>query len=94
MPRHVADAGLDASTFDDYPESPEGDHVLSTPTLHVFGLQDPGLDKHRLLRDKYCKQGTTRTVEWDGGHRVPVKTYDVAAIVSEILEVAEDAGVL
>lgn len=92
--RHVADAGSDASKFQDFPDAAEGEHVLNTPTLHVFGLQDPGIDKHRVLRDRYCKPGTTRTVEWDGGHRLPIKTPDVAAVVSEILEVAEDAGVI
>lgn len=93
-PQHVTNANTDATTFEDWPNAPEGDHVLATPTLHVFGLLDPGLRRHRILRDKYCKVGTTRTVEWDGGHRLPIKTPDVTALVTKIREVAEDADVL
>ncbi|KAF4998180.1 hypothetical protein FDECE_11857 [Fusarium decemcellulare] len=88
---HVVDAALLSSEFKNWPETNEGDHVLSIPTLHVHGLRDPGAEHHRLLLNKYCETGTTILVEWDGGHRIPIKTHDVEAVTSKILELAEDA---
>jgi pimeloyl-ACP methyl ester carboxylesterase len=70
------------------------DHVLRLPTLHVHGLKDPGISNHRRLLADFCKADTTRLVEWDGDHRVVVKTADVAAVVSEILALSRQTGVL
>lgn len=61
--------------------------LLSIPTLHIHGLQDEGLPLHRELMDVYCDQQTARLVEWDGDHRVPIKTADVKAVVQAILEI-------
>lgn len=69
------------------------EHVLRLPTIHVHGLRDQGLGLHRWLREEYCV-GSARVVEWDGNHRVPIKTKDVAAIVKQILVVAKEVGVL
>lgn len=71
----------------------EREHVVRLPTIHVHGLQDPGLRLHRRLLDEYCEKGSTRLVEWDGDHRVPIKTKDVAAVVEQILDVANETGV-
>ncbi|RSM03540.1 hypothetical protein CEP52_007337 [Fusarium oligoseptatum] len=90
---HIVDAALLSSEFADWPETNEGDHVLSIPTLHVHGLRDPGTEQHKILMNKYCQTGTTRLVEWDGGHRIPIKTHDVEAVVEKILELTEDTQV-
>jgi predicted esterase len=66
---------------------------LRQPTVHVHGLRDPGIELHRRLF-RYCSQRSrTRLVEWDGDHRVPIKTKDVAAVVAEIKLVALECGV-
>lgn len=70
------------------------DHVLSLPTLHVHGLRDPGISNHRRLLVDFCKAGTTRLVEWDGEHRVVVKTPDATAVASEILALSKQTGVI
>lgn len=66
---------------------------MRLPTVHVHGLKDPGLDLHRALLDDYCSEEAT-LVEWDGGHRVPIKTKDVLPVVHAILDVAQATGVL
>lgn len=63
-------------------------HVLRIPTIHVHGLQDEGLQLHRLLASRYCDLTTSTTVEWNGGHRLPIKSGDVTPIVNEIRRVA------
>lgn len=70
----------------------EQGHVLRLPTIHVHGLQDPHVDLHRRLMDGYCEKGSARVVEWEGGHRVPLKKRDVAAVVEEMLSVASKTG--
>jgi len=68
--------------------------ILGLPTIHVHGLRDAGIAMHRDLLHKCCEKGSTRLVEWDGDHRVPIKTKDVAPLVAEILAVAAEVGVL
>ncbi|KAH7120213.1 serine hydrolase FSH [Dactylonectria estremocensis] len=92
-PRHVVDAAQLSSAFADWPKTSAGPHALAIPTLHVHGTRDPGLELHRILRDKYCAPGTARLIEWDGGHRIPIKPHDVDALVQGILDLARDAGV-
>lgn len=94
IPQHVADAGQLSLVFSDWPTSPEGEHVVSLPTLHVHGLQDPGIDRHKRLLETYCKPGTTRLVEWDGNHRLPIKTADVDKVADEIIRLARQTGIL
>jgi predicted esterase len=94
QPRHIAAPALFTSAFQDYPETPNGLHALHIPTLHVHGLQDEGLDGHRRLLKTYCKRGSTRLVEWDAGHRLPIKSRDVQVVVSQILDMAEECEVL
>jgi hypothetical protein len=93
------EALVDASQIGN-PRVPEGgyvgnqDHVLKLPTVHVHGMRDPGLELHRQLLEHYCDIGSVRLVEWDGDHRVPIKSKDVAAVVKQILAVAQETGVL
>ncbi|KAJ3474663.1 hypothetical protein NLG97_g9743 [Lecanicillium saksenae] len=67
--------------------------TLRLPTLHVHGLQDKGLHMHRDLLRLHCTSNSTRLIEWDGYHRVPIKTKDVSRLVREILDMAEETGV-
>lgn len=67
--------------------------VLKTPTVHVHGLADEGLHLHRRLLEQYCEPGTTTLVEWDGNHRIPIKSKDVERVVTAIWDVAERTGV-
>lgn len=67
--------------------------VLTIPTIHVHGLQDPGIHLHRRMLDHYCTPGSTTLIEWDGNHRVPIKKVDVDPIVEAILKLAKQTGV-
>ena len=69
------------------------EHKLRLPTIHVHGMKDPGLHLHRQLLDQYCEEGSATLIEWDGAHRVPIKSADVAAVTKQILNVAEKTGV-
>lgn len=69
------------------------EHVLKLPTIHVHGLSDPGVHLHRRLTEQYCDEKTATVVEWDGGHRVPLKKTDVDRIIKEIYRVARDQGI-
>lgn len=93
-PRHVDTAETVGMRFQDFPDKAEGEHVIELPTLHVHGLQDPGVFRHKRMLELYCKEGTTRLVQWDGGHRLPFKSSDVQLIVDGVLEMAKETGVL
>ncbi|OAA37668.1 citrinin biosynthesis oxydoreductase CtnB [Metarhizium rileyi] len=94
QPRHIAAAAMFSTAFDDYPDAPFGHHVLRVPTVHVHGLQDPGIENHRRLLSLYCEPGSTSLVEWDAGHRLPIKTSDVNAVVGAMLDVARNTGAI
>lgn len=66
---------------------------LRAPTVHVHGMTDPGLDLHRRLLHEHCDRRSATLVEWDGDHRVPIKTKDVNPVVQQILSVAQQTGV-
>jgi len=68
------------------------DAVLELPTLHVHGLLDEGLEFHRRLLER-CEKSSTRLVEWEGGHRVPIAKEPVDMIVEGILVMARETGV-
>ncbi|KAM0273156.1 hypothetical protein ACHAQH_008447 [Verticillium albo-atrum] len=70
-------------------DDPATESFLRLPTIHVHGLKDVGLPMHRDLV-RCCQANTTRVVEWDGDHRVPIKSHDVAAVAVEILDVAKE----
>jgi predicted esterase len=67
--------------------------TLRVPTLHVHGLADPGLHLHRKLLDEYCAEGTASLVEWDGAHRIPIKSMDVDRVVAAIYDLAQRTGI-
>jgi hypothetical protein len=63
--------------------------ILRQPTIHVHGMADAGLDLHVRLYKEYCEPGSTTLVEWEGAHRVPIKSDTVERVVGAIYEVAE-----
>lgn len=63
-------------------------HKLTTPTLHVHGIRDAGLPFHRQLLRDYVASDRAVLVEWDGRHRLPIRTADVEAVTGGILRVA------
>lgn len=72
-----------------YPIQP----LIQIPTLHVHGLRDPGLEYHQDLLKECFDPSYTRLVEWDGEHRVPIKTKDVATVTGAIFAMAFDVGI-
>ena len=58
--------------------------LLRLPTIHVHGMRDPGIVRHRNLL-KCCAKDSVRVIEWDGDHRVPIKSKDVAALIEQML---------
>jgi len=71
----------------------DGEAKLSKPTLHVHGMADAGLHLHRKLLHEYCNEGTATLIEWEGAHRVPLKSVDVDPVVTAIYNLAEATGV-
>ncbi|KAK2758260.1 hypothetical protein FQN54_004105 [Arachnomyces sp. PD_36] len=69
------------------PPGPES--VLMTPTVHVHGLQDEGLPFHRLLLKHFVDPASAQLVEWDGNHRVPIKTADVDAVTRALFSIVK-----
>ncbi|KAM3474701.1 hypothetical protein MY5147_004137 [Beauveria neobassiana] len=68
-------------------KEPPGTHVLRIPTIHMHGLQDPGLQEHRKLYREYCHAEARSLLEWDAGHRLPVRSDDVAPLIRQIRRV-------
>ncbi|MCJ1473380.1 hypothetical protein MMC13_002031 [Lambiella insularis] len=81
-----------APTINIHDPAPLKKELLKTPTIHVHGLRDPALDLHRRLLHEHFDHRHARVVQWDGEHRVPIKTKDVAVIVGEVLSMARDMG--
>jgi hypothetical protein len=71
----------------------DADVILKKPTLHVLGMADPGLHLHQKLFNEYCEEGSATLIEWDGAHRVAIKSKDVEPIVGAIYDIAEKTGV-
>ena len=93
----IIDAGKSSEEFLGWPddwEFEDQDHMLSLPTIHVHGLEDPGLNMHRRLLKQYCRPESTKMMEWDGDHRIPIKTRDVMPLVEMILQTAKETGVV
>ncbi|KAF2663031.1 hypothetical protein K491DRAFT_13172 [Lophiostoma macrostomum CBS 122681] len=67
--------------------------VLRKPTIHVHGMADAGLHLHRRLLNEYCEEWSTTLIEWDGAHRIAIKSKDVEPVVAAVYDVAEQAGV-
>ncbi|CAI6097252.1 unnamed protein product [Clonostachys chloroleuca] len=60
--------------------------LLELPTVHVHGLRDAGLRLHQEMRKRCCSTTSTVVVEWDGDHRVPIKTAHVNAVVTAVMK--------
>jgi predicted esterase len=75
-------------------EVKDDSHILKIPTVHVHGLLDKGLHLHRRLLNQYCDASTTKVIEWNGEHRVPIKSADVRMVTEAMLEVAKKTKVL
>ncbi|EED18005.1 conserved hypothetical protein [Talaromyces stipitatus ATCC 10500] len=58
--------------------------LIQVPTIHVHGRKDPALDLHRKLYYDDFDPRYSKVMEWDGAHRVPLKSKDVATLVKEI----------
>ena len=67
--------------------------ILRKPTIHMHGSADAGLHLHQKLFDEYCEKGSTTLIEWDGAHRIPIKSKDVEPLVGAIYDMAEQNGV-
>lgn len=85
-------AGQPLSLPIDIASIPDDSALLQLPTVHVHGLRDPMIKLHRQLF-QCCSPSNRRLVEWDGDHRVPITSEDVAAVVAEIKAVAMQCGV-
>ena len=95
MPQGLVDAAHPSmSTYEPILAVGSHEHVLRVPTIHVHGLQDPGLELHRKLLNQYCDPRSVSVLEWDGEHRVPIKTKNVNAVVEQVFFVARETGVL
>jgi hypothetical protein len=93
----IIDAEQSSEEFLGWPddwEFEDQDHMLSLPTIHVHGLKDPGLNMHRRLLKQYCRPGSTKMMEWDGDHRIPLKRQDAMPLVEMILQTAKETGVV
>ncbi|GAM82793.1 hypothetical protein ANO11243_007790 [Dothideomycetidae sp. 11243] len=64
---------------------------LRIPTVHVHGLLDPGLQSHRELLE-CCEPRTVAVLEWDGEHRLPIRSADVERVVQAMEKVARETG--
>jgi hypothetical protein len=67
--------------------------ILKKPTIHVHGMADPGLHLHRRLYKEYCEKGSTILIEWEGAHRIPIKSNTVERVIGAMYEVAEKSGI-
>jgi predicted esterase len=65
--------------------------LLRIPSLHVHGMRDPGLLLHSQLFQEFCEPSSRILVQWDGDHRVPLKSNDVFPLVQHIRELARDS---
>lgn len=97
MPRGLVDATMPATTtIEDVfiSTGSSNEHILQIPTIHVHGLQDPGLELHRQMLSRCCSPSSVTLLEWEGGHRVPIESKHVSPIVEQILSLALHTGAL
>ncbi|KAL4809802.1 serine hydrolase FSH [Aspergillus unguis] len=92
-PPGFVDASKSTARIEREQDFPAG-YRLRTPTIHVHGLADPNLELHRKLLYRYCEIRSTALVEWGGNHRVPIKSGDVMPVVQQIMQVAQELGLL
>ena len=61
---------------------------VAFPTIHVHGLRDPALNLHQKYLREHFEPRQTLLVEWDGEHRMPIKTKDVAVVMNAMISMA------
>jgi hypothetical protein len=88
----LVDAGSISEGFE-FCKQVDDEAILRKPTLHVHGTADPGLHLHQKLLHDYCEHGTATLVEWEGAHRIAIKTKHVDRIVDAVYDLAESTGV-
>lgn len=93
MPPALVSAGQPATSIP-VDESVAHHDLLRVPTIHIHGLNDAGLELHRRLLKRYCHPGSASLLEWQGEHRIPIRTADVNRVVEQILKVARETKVL
>lgn len=86
MPRGLVDA---AALHTSRP-----DRMFDVPTIHVHGLHDPGLALHRKFAQRYFHPDRRTVLEWEGGHRMPVKSKYADALAEITLETAQATDAL
>ncbi|KAF3763400.1 alpha/beta-hydrolase [Cryphonectria parasitica EP155] len=84
---------LDKDERFDYESNDSAGRILRIPTIHVHGMQDPGLGYHQILLEEWCDPKATTLIEWEGDHRLPIKTTDVRPVVDRIRAAASRTGV-
>ena len=97
VPRDLVDATKPATTtMKDVVIPIEGanENMLHIPTIHVHGLQDPGLELHREMLRCYCSPSSVTLIEWEGDHRLPIQSKHVNPIVEQIQSLALQTGAL
>jgi hypothetical protein len=67
--------------------------IITIPTFHVLGLDDPWLSQNKLLLENVCRAGTATVLEFQGGHHVPVKTAELMRIRDWSLDLYPVLGV-
>ncbi len=85
-------AGDLSEGFQFYKEVDDGT-ILRTPTLHVHGMADAGLHLHQRLLHEYCSRDSSTLVEWEGAHRIPLKSKDVDRVIGAFYDIAQSSGV-
>lgn len=63
--------------------------VLRLPNAHIHGTKDAGLHLHRKLLNTYCDPESAVVAEWEGEHRIPLKSMDVKKVVDATLKIAK-----
>lgn len=97
VPRDLVDATKPATTtMKDLVIPAESSHenMLHIPTIHVHGLEDPGLELHREMLRCYCSSSSVTLIEWEGDHRLPIQSKHVNPIVEQIHTIAWQTGAL
>ncbi|KAF2754077.1 hypothetical protein EJ05DRAFT_147987 [Pseudovirgaria hyperparasitica] len=89
---HTVDAVTDGAIKAN--EGVDKEARIKLPTFHIHGLQDPGLYLHRMLYKEYCEESSRKLMEWEGAHRIPLKTADVTEAAQGILDIARATGAL
>lgn len=95
LPHGLADAAMPSTLYAPaWLRQHSDEHILWLPTIHIHGLRDPGLDWHRDLLREYCDPLQATLLEWEGDHRMPIKTRDVEIIVQHILKTTQETDTL